>query len=322
MSKKPGLRLRYLGEYLGVRLVELVLWPLPLRAAQWIGRFIGWLSWLVDRRHRAVAEHNAAWALGLEEAEARRFVRKVYLNTGTTSAESVKLPQVLRRKSIRELVRVEGEEHLHGAIAKGRGALLLTAHIGNWEIAGLMIADMVGSLLTVARPMDNPLLEAHLRAIRERLGQSLVDRRGALRHVLRHLRQGGSVAMLIDQNQRHGGVFVDFFGRPASTVPSPAAIALKHDIPVLAGYGHRAEDGSHHVLHVEPPLELIRTGDHEADVVANTALFTSHVEQWVRRHPEQWFWLHSRWRKRPPEEKAAPPMPRAAEAGSAGRPRS
>jgi KDO2-lipid IV(A) lauroyltransferase len=117
--------------------------------------------------------------------------------------------------------------------------------------------------------------------------------------------------MLIDQNQRQGGVFVPFFGKLASTVPSPATIALKYNVPVLAGYSYRIGNELKHCFHCDPPFELIRTGDYRADVVANTAMFTRRIEDIVRAHPDQWFWLHSRWRKRPPEEKQP-----AAEAGA------
>jgi KDO2-lipid IV(A) lauroyltransferase len=200
-------------------------------------------------------------------------------------------------------------EHVRAALGKGRGLIVVTAHIGNWEFSGLAVAHLVGSMLSVARTLDNPMLDRYVRGVREQLGQRIVDRRGALRPVVRHLRDGGTVAMLIDQNQRAGGVFVPFFGRLASTVPSAASIALKYDVPVVMGYGLREKDGVHHTIRFGPAFELIRTGDHDADVEANTAMFTRRIEEAVRRAPEQWFWLHRRWRRRPPEERGKPASP-------------
>ena len=317
MAKQPRSRLRDLGEYLFVRATECLLWPLPLSGIRAFGRFMGWLTWRLDRRHRVVAEENAAWALGLGPAEARKLVRRVYRNSGMTSAECLMLPHILRRYRIADLSRYEGVEHLKKALAKGRGVIFLTAHIGNWELGGLALAEQSGGkLLSIARTLDNPLLERHLSRIRHQLGQTVVDRKGALRHIIQAVRAGGVVGLLIDQNQRKDGVFVDYFGRLASTTPSAAVIALRYDVPVIAGYAVRGADGKFE-MHCDPPFELIRTGDTEKDVLANTAMFTQRIEEWVRRFPDQWAWLHSRWRTRPEEEKRALKAQRAAQAAAA-----
>lgn len=317
MAQKPRSPWRDFGEYVMVRASEGLLWPLPLSGIRAFGRFMGWLTWRLDRRHRVVAEENAGWALGLGPAEARRFVRRVYRNSGMTSAECLMLPYILRRYGIASLSRFEGVEHLKEALAKGRGLIFLTAHIGNWELGGLALAEQSGGkLLSIARTLDNPLLERHLSRIRHQLGQTVVDRKGALRHIIQALRGGGVVGLLIDQNQRKDGVFVDYFGRLASTTPSAAIIALRYDVPVIAGYAVRCADGKFE-MHCDPPFDLIRTGDTEKDVTANTAMFTRRIEDWVRRYPDQWAWLHSRWKTRPPEEKAALRAQRAAEAAAA-----
>ncbi len=306
MSKKPRSRLRNTIEYALVRGAEFVLRLMPLRMALAMGRGLGWLAHKVDGRHRRVAEENAALALGLEPEEARRFVRRVYRQVGMTAIECILLPVLLRRRRLDAFTTIEGAEHLRAALAKGKGLIVVTGHIGNWEFAGLAAAQEVGSLLSVARTLDNPMLDLYVRGIREQLGQRIADRRGALRPVVKELRSGGTVAMLIDQNQRAGGVFVPFFGRLASTVPSAASIALKFDVPVVAAYGNREKDGWRHRIRFEPAFKLVRSHDHDADVLANTAMFTAKIEEFVRNDPEQWFWLHSRWRKRPPATDDAP----------------
>lgn len=302
--KRPN-PIRVVGEYAYMVGMERLVRLLPIGAHLGLGRFLGTLTRWVDVRHRRVARENVAWALGLGPREARDLVRRVYRNVCTNFVEDLMLPKILKRMKLEDFSVIEGAEHLKAALARGKGAIMVTGHFGNWELAGRALAHVAGPTLVVARQLSNPLVEARARRFRESGGLRVVGRKGALRHVLSHLRAGGCVAMLIDQNQRAGGVFVPFFGKLASTVPSPASLALKYDVPVLAGYTYRMGHALRHCFHCEPPFELIRTGDYRADVVANTALFTARIEEFVRRHPDQWFWLHSRWRKRPPEERAS-----------------
>ncbi|MBM4032184.1 MAG: lysophospholipid acyltransferase family protein [Planctomycetes bacterium] len=303
MSRKRRNPVRVWAEYLFMVGMERLARLLPVGAHLRLGRILGAVARFVDRGHRRLAEANAAWALGVGPDEARGIVRRLYRNMSTNFVEDLMLPKTLKRRRLEDFARIEGAEHLRAALAQGKGAIVVTGHLGNWELAGLALAHLAGSTMAVARELSNPRLEARMRRFRERGGLRVAARDGALRHVLTHLRAGGCVAMLIDQNQRKGGVFVPFFGKLAATVPSPASLALKYGVPVLFGYGYRVGDGLFHCFHLDPPFELIRTGDYRADVVANTALFTKRVEDCVRRHPDQWFWVHQRWRKRPPEEK-------------------
>lgn len=304
-ERKRRSRFRNVAEYVTIRGVELVFAAMPIRMAMWLGRVLGLYLRLWDRRHRTVAEENAARALGLSPPDAKRFVRKVYANLGITLVEGLIVPHILRRRAISEFCKFEGSEHLRAALDQGKGLIVVTAHMGNWEFGGFAAAEITGSVLAVARAMDNPLLERNARRLRERMHQEVVDRRkAALRAVVTRLKEGGCVAMLIDQNHRRGPVYVPFFGRLAATVPSPASLALKYDIPVIAACGWREPGRFFHHFHCDPPFELIRTGDQKADVEANTALFTRRIEEFIRRHPEQWLWLHNRWKKRPPDEVA------------------
>ncbi len=302
MAVKRRNKVRIWAEYLYMVGVERLVRLLPIGAQMRLGRFLGRLTRLADRSHRRVAEGNAAWALGISPEEARELVRRVYRNVCTNFVEDLMLPKILKRMKLEDFSVIEGADILKAAMAKGKGAIVVTGHFGNWELAGRVLAHAAGGALVVARTQSNPLIEERARRFREGGGLKVAGREGALRKVLHHLRAGGCVAMLIDQNQRAGGVFVPFFGKLASTVPSPASLALKHGVPVLAGYSYRIGNELRHCFHCDPPFELIRTGDYHADVLANTALFTRRIEGFVRQRPDQWFWLHSRWRKRPPEE--------------------
>ncbi|MFW6162376.1 MAG: lysophospholipid acyltransferase family protein, partial [Planctomycetota bacterium] len=265
MSHKRRSRLRNVAEYATIRGIEYAMAALPVRWALACGRGVGLYIRLWDKRHRVVAEENVRQALGLGDAEARAFVRRVYSNLGATFVEGLIIPHILRRHRLEDFCQFEGEDHLRAALDRGRGAILVTAHLGNWELGGFVAARVAGSVMAVARPMDNPLLEKNARRLRQRMGQTIVDRgRGGLRAAIQRLKQGGLVAMLIDQNHRKGPVFVPFFGRRAATVPSPAALALKYDVPVLPGYAWRDRRRFRHYFRCEPPFELIRTGDHKA----------------------------------------------------------
>jgi KDO2-lipid IV(A) lauroyltransferase len=195
---------------------------------------------------------------------------------------------------------VEGLEHLRPVMSRHGRALMLTAHLGNWEYlaAAPRLTGYPGAI--VVRPLDSPTLDGLAEATRRKTGIALIDKRGALRPVLQALRRGGLVGILLDQNTtRREGVFVPFFGRAASTSRSLALLALRTETPIVPIFIRREGVGRHRVT-IEPPLAPPVARDLEEAVVELTARCTEAVEAAIRRAPEQWLWSHDRWRTRPP----------------------
>ncbi|OGL13525.1 MAG: hypothetical protein A3G97_00785 [Candidatus Rokubacteria bacterium RIFCSPLOWO2_12_FULL_69_21] len=280
---------------LGVMLAYLP-WPVGL----WVGRRLGDLAYWVLSGRRAVARENLerAFAGQRSAAELDRLCRESFRHLGMTLVEACTFffrpPSVLLSR-----VDVEGVDHLKAAAAHGRGTLLLTAHLGNWELLAAAHAHTGYPLSVVVRPLDSAVLDRVVTRFRERGGVEVIPKRRALRGVREALRRGRMVGILLDQNaSRREGVFVPFFGEPASTSKSLALLALWSGAPVVPVFIQRDTAGSHRVT-IEPALPPPATGDREEDVAAFTAAFSRVVESRIRRSPEQWFWMHRRWRTRP-----------------------
>jgi KDO2-lipid IV(A) lauroyltransferase len=197
------------------------------------------------------------------------------------------------------LVEFEGVENLRAARERGRGILYCTAHLGNWEVHAIAQAVSHEPLCVVARPLDNPALDARLVALRAATGNTILYKRKALASVLRELRAGRAVAMLLDQNVQPGdGIFVEFFGRPAATTTVAAALALKTGCALVPAWSELRADGRY-VLHYEPALEVDPDAERAAEIARITQAIARRTEQWIRRNPEQWLWMHRRWKTQP-----------------------
>jgi KDO2-lipid IV(A) lauroyltransferase len=267
------------GRGLGLALGQLAYWALP------------------GRRRIALANLAGAFGTALDARQQRAVARANFRHLGVTAIECCQLffgrsPELLAR------VRVEGIEHVKAALAEGRGAFYLGAHFGNWELLAAAHILTGVPLSVVVRPLDNPFLEAVLARGRERGQVKLIHKRAAIRGVQASLARGECVGILLDQNAGRDGVFVPFFGRPASTSRTLAVLALRTGAPVVPAFIRRLAGGDHEVT-IEPPIALARTGDRERDVEVNTARFTAVIERYVREHPDQWFWVHRRWKTEP-----------------------
>ena len=199
------------------------------------------------------------------------------------------------------LAEVRGLEHLERALAGGRGAILLSGHVGNIELYGAFLAQRA-PVDFVVRALSNPRVEALLSRQRTAAGVGQISAAIGTRRVYRALRENRCVAMLADQDARRHGVFMPFLGTPASTALGPARIALATRAPIVTGFGFRRPDGRHE-LEVQPPLgDDPDAGDPRAPGAAErlTALHVARLERWVRARPESWFWLHRRWKTAPP----------------------
>ncbi len=274
---------------------------LPRRLLLASGSAFGTLWYLLDARHRRVALANVGIAYGraLGRRETRRLVHACWRHYGRTLFDTLAFDR-FSAASVGTVIHYEGLEHIRAAYAGGKGVLLFSAHYGHWELTALMQGHLGMPLTMVTRPLDNPSLETELARLRGRSGNAILHRRSAIREMLSTLRRGGGVAILIDQDA-HGGVFVPFFGRPSSTAPTLATLALRTGAAVIPTFSVPEADGSYRI-HYEPEVEIRSTGEREADVRRITAECTAIIERWVRLHPDLWLWMHRRWKTPPPPE--------------------
>jgi KDO2-lipid IV(A) lauroyltransferase len=200
-------------------------------------------------------------------------------------------------------VEYDGLENYERAFAQGKGVLFLTAHLGAWELSAFAHSLHGHPLSIVMRPLDNPSIDALVQRYRTMHGNQTVSKDDFVRGLLAAMRAGQAVGILMDTNMTPPqGVFVNFFGIPAYTASGLARIALRTDAAVIPGFTTWDHKLHRYTLRFDPALQLIRTGNDQADIVANTAMFTSVIEDYVRRYPDQWLWLHRRWKTRPEGE--------------------
>ena len=297
--------LRHRAEYVLLRAFAGLVRLIGLRAGYAMARCIGSVIHRVDGRHRAVARANlreryrGADGTPLPQAEVRRIARDSFRHLVMSAVEVLHLPREARRRGMSGIVQVSGREHFDAAIARGRGVILATAHLGNWEVMGALCGEFGVTFTTVYRPLDNPLLDRWVRATRAAAGQAMVPKRGALRPLLRALRERGMVVLLVDQDARSHGVFAPFFGAPASTIPTPAELALRTGATILTAASVRTGPGFRYATWFDGPVEVQDTGDHAADVLRVTSEINARIESAIRRAPEQWLWSHRRWKTQP-----------------------
>jgi len=235
-------------------------------------------------------------------SERTKILRGVFTSLGRQLAE-VCLYRRYTQENVSKIVVYEGFENYERALARGKGVLFLTAHLGAWELSAFAHSLYGYPLGVLMRPLDNPYLDRLVRTYRTLHGNKTVDKDFA-RGLIAAMRKGETVGALMDTNMiASQGVFVDFFGTQACTATGVARVALRTDAAVVPGFTIWDPMLKKYRLRFDPAAKLIRTGDTEADVVANTALFTKIIEDYVRRYPDQWLWVHRRWKTRPEGEK-------------------
>lgn len=289
------------AEYVPVITLSWLLRLMPRRGALALGRALGRAASLVDRSHRRVAQQNLERAFGdsLSESERRRLVGRVYSHFGMVAADCM-LMRWMRPRDIERLVEYEGVEHIRGAFLKGKGVLLFSGHIGNWEMAALMQGWLGYPIAMVTRTLDNPHLERLMAEGRTRSGNEVIPKRNAVRGVVRALQHGWCAAIVIDQDSRGTDpVFVEFFGRPTATTPALAILALRSGAPIVPVFALPAPGGKYRIRYL-PEVPLPQNSDRDAAVVELTQACTSIIEDQVRARPECWLWMHRRWKTAPP----------------------
>ena len=273
---------------------------LPQRLALPLAELAGLACGAAVSRWRDVAESNLKRALPELDASARSRVRRgVYRNLGRVALALAKLP-AWSEQTVRQHVEFAGLEHFRAAEAKGNGVLLLTGHLGNWELGALAHGAVVGPISVMVRPIANPLVDRLVEARRSAHGNRVITKRNSAREVLRTLAAGGTVGILADQNTLpEDAVFVEFFGMPAAAHKGFAQLALRSGAAVVPAFALWNPSSRRHVVEYGPEIEIIRSGAAERDIEINTQRFQRVLEDQIRANPEQWLWIHRRWKTQP-----------------------
>ena len=284
--------------------IKLLGWlPRPLSRAFAIA--LGQVFYLLHFRLRRVGMRNLELAFPEKsKSERARILRGVFTSLGRQLAELCQFPRYTRA-NVDDVVVYEGLENFEKAYARGKGVLFLTAHFGAWELSAFAHSLHGHWLHIVMRPMDNLYLDRMIEHYRTMHGNKTVAKDDFVRGLLAAMKAGETVGILMDTNMTPPqGVFVNFFGIPACTASGLARIALRTDAAVVPGFTIWDEKLGKYRLRFDPAVELVRTGDLEADLLANTQKFTSVIEDYARRYPDQWLWVHRRWKTRPEGEKS------------------
>jgi len=295
-----GATLSHYAQYYGIRGSAAALRRLSFERAGAIGERIGMLGYKPLGIRRAVVKRQVAAAFpGLAGSEVARIARASYASLGRTTIETALLPTYSREQVLDLMEQVSGWELVERALAQGRGLMVVTGHLGNWELGGSYVAARGVPLEAVARRMENPLFDRYLTETRRRIGMTVIHDADAVRRVPRALREHHAVAFLVDQGAVGlASTWVPFFGRYAKTPRGPAVFALRLRAPLLFACALRQPSGRF-VLHFEE-VKVEQTGTLDADVDRIVASYTSTLERWVRRAPEQYFWHHRRWKHQRP----------------------
>jgi KDO2-lipid IV(A) lauroyltransferase len=281
-----------------------ILGILPRRLSRAFAIALAQLIYWLHVRLRRVGMRNLELAFPEKtKAERARILRGEFTSLGRQLAEVCQFPRYTR-ENIEQVVIYDGLENYERAFAQGKGVLFVTAHFGGWELSAFAHSLHGHWLHVVMRPMDNPYLDRLIQSYRTMHGNKTVAKDDFVRGLLGAMKAGETVGILMDTNMTPPqGVFVDFFGIPACTASGLARIALRTDAAVVPGFTIWDNKLGKYRLRFDPALELIRTGDLEADIVANTQRFTKVIEDYVRNYPEQWLWVHRRWKTRPEGQK-------------------
>ena len=276
---------------------------LPRPAAHRAARILAWCGSHLAGRQRRAGLHNLRMVFPqLTEPERIRILRGSFQNLGRLLVEFTHFPE-LTKGNIADHVVHDGLENYLEGLRRGRGVIFMTAHFGAWELSSFAHALYGYPLKFIVRPIDNPRVEELISNYRTLSGNVPIGRRSAARDILKALRQNEAVGILFDQNTtRSEGVFAEFFGIPAATTPAIALFAQRAGAAVIPGFLIWDEKLGKHRLRLDPPVELINTGDLDQDVLENTKRFNRVLEEYVRKYPEQWLWIHRRWKTRPEGE--------------------
>ena len=292
--------MRFRLEYALAWCIVKAIGALPRPVARAVGIGLGQVVYALHGKLRRVGMRNLGMAFpDKSRAEKRRILRGVFTSLGRQLAEICLFPRYTA-ENVSDVVIYDGFENFQNASDTGNGVLFLTGHLGGWELSAFAHSLYGHPLRFVMRPLDNPYLGRMVREYRTMHGNIPILKDDPVRELLRAMKEGATVGILMDTNMMPPqGIFVNFFSIPACTPSGLARIALRTDAAVVPGFTVWDPVLRKYRLRFDPAVKLVRTGDNHADIVANTQIFTNVIECFVRKYPDQWLWVHRRWKTRP-----------------------
>lgn len=292
--------LKHRVEYFAFRAAAAELLTLPPKAAFRAAEAVGALAFHVLRRRTQIGRENIAAAFpGFSGAEVELLLARAYRSLFRLAAEVIYFRRILNRHNWRQYVDVVNWRRMLAVFLEGRGGILVSGHVGNWEILPKVLSFIGVPNNVLIRPLDNPLLERYTLGTREAGFQSIVLKRGAGAQLEETLAGGGFISLLVDQDAGGKGAFVPFLGRAASTWRSPALLSMKTGAPVVPACCVRVEGSAKFRVYVGEPVYPCDSADVSAETLRITEAFTGTLERWVRAYPDQYLWLHRRWKSQP-----------------------
>lgn len=284
-----------------IKMLSYIIQLLPPSFYRAFGNMLGEIIWpLVPGKRKKMAVDNVMRSLKVSKKEAETIVKASTARFGRMFMEVLAFPRI-NKNNIARYVRLEGAEHLTEALAYGRGVILATAHSGNWELLGAALAMNGFPLVAVVQKQTNAAMDRFINEYRTLAGMHVTYKTG-VREMIRLLGEGKIVGLLMDQDAHEDGVFVEFFGRLASTPQGSAVLARMKDSPIVPAFITENSDGTHTAV-IHPHVMPEKTKDKNHDIYITTSKLTKMIEDHVRKHPAEWFWLHNRWKTAPPAKK-------------------
>jgi KDO2-lipid IV(A) lauroyltransferase len=281
--------------YILLRYIVGTLMIFPFEMGPSIARVLGTLIRWIDRKHVRIATKNLERSRGVCPPDRiPAFIAKVYEHVALGFVEMLMTPRLLRRRHIPRYVKLHGLQHFDRCLQEGKGCIVALGHLGNWEFGGIAVNLAGYTLHSLMRPLRNPWLNEYLLEYRKLTGQQMIPRDRALGEMIRVLQRNKILIVQVDQDARDAGVFVNFFGRPASTHRAPATLSLKYGAPIIMVNVYR--QGLKTLVFLTEPIYPEAYREQPDPVKALTQVYTDRFEEFVRQHPEQWFWMHDRWK--------------------------